>query len=218
MLNLTNLPIFKSERNDIKAFVISLENNTISQNLTKRCVESLNNVKMPYEIWYGLDGTDGKNIVIPEHLKNKEYLSWLKRANSTMSTSEIALFLTHFSLWSHCCTINEPIVILEHDAVMIKPYTYHKHINTINFLGHEVQLNKENTHIVWYFIKDSYYFIPCAHAYAIDPPAARNLVSHAIKYGITCPADNFMRMDVFSIVQDDLYAHQISGESIVQHS
>lgn len=218
MLNLMNLPIFVSPRNDIKAFVISLKNNSISENLTNRCVESLQNVNMPYEIWYGFDGTDGQNIITPDHLENKEYFSWIKRANDRLSTSEIALFLTHYSLWCHCCTLNEPIVILEHDAIMLKPYLYHKYINSINFLGHECQRKYEKIHPIWFFVNNSYFFMAQTHAYAIDPAAARNLISHTLKMGITSPVDNFMRMDVFTIVQDDLYAYQESGESIIQHS
>jgi glycosyl transferase family 25 len=218
MYNFDNYPIFTATNNDIKAYIISLTNNELSQKLTKRCIESLNNVNMSYQIWDAIDGTDGQNLVFPEHLKNKEYFCWLKKANERITTSEIALFLTHFSLWVHCCNVNEPIVILEHDAIMVKKYEYHKFVNSIYYLGHEMQMNANSIHTIWHFIHNSYYFMPYTHAYAIDPPAARNLISHAIKFGLISPVDNFMRMDVFSIVQDDFYAYQKQEGSTIQHS
>lgn len=214
MLNLINYPMASSPNNNIKSFVISLKNNDTSKRLTTRCVESLQNLKMPYQIWDAVDGTNGKNIYLPDHLKDKEYMSWIKQSNDRLSTSEIALFLTHYSLWAHCCTINEPIIILEHDAIFVKPYMHHKYPNTIYYLGHKDQIGKEIS-ITWYFTRDSYFFMPQTHAYAIDPSAARNLISHAIRFGITAPVDNFMRMDIFTVVQDDFYAYQEEGEGTV---
>lgn len=213
MLNLQNAPTF----HDIKAYVIYLKNNNLSEKLKDRCVDSLTKINMPYETWNAFDGTDGKDIHVPDFLKDKDYISWLKRSNDRLTTSEIALFLTHFSLWAHCCTINKPIVILEHDAIMLKPYYEHRFINTIHYLGSKDQLNTGSIPI-WYFVENSYFFMPASHAYAIDPSAARNLLSHAIKYGITDPVDNFIRMDIFSVIQNDFYAYEEAGESTIKHN
>ena len=70
--------------------------------------------------------------------------------------------------------------------------------------------------LFWNFI----YGIPCiicrAHAYAIDPPVARNLLSYAIREGITKTLDVFMRCDIFSIVQDGFYAYDERGISTIE--
>ena len=214
MLNLVNQPIFCSVNSDIKAYVITLKNNNLSESLSNRCVDSLKNVGMSYSIWPAFDGTNGNDIFVPDHLKEKDFLSWIKLSNDRMTKSEIGLFLSHFSLWAHCCTINEPIVILEHDAIMVKPYKLHKYPNSIYYLGNELQ-DPSNPTMQWFFIRDSYYFMAQSHAYAIDPAMARNLVSHTIKYGITSPIDNFIRMDVFTVVQDDFYAYELPGKSTI---
>ena len=217
MLKLNNAPVFFPETGQIEAHIIHLENHKVSKELTERCVNSLEKINMPYNIWPAMDGTNGENIKLPEHLKEEKHISWIKQSNNKLSKSEVALFLTHYSLWAHCCTINKPIVVLEHDAIMVKPYTYHKYPNTIYYLGHSVQKNNE-VHLGWNFENDSYFYIAYTHAYAIDPAAARNLLSHAIRFGITHPVDNFMRMDVFTVVQDDFYAYEENGEGTVIRS
>lgn len=214
MLNLQNSPIFFSKTNSINAYVITLENNNISLELSKRCVTSLEKINMPYRIWFAADGTSDEQIILPKHLKQEKHLSWIKQSNNKLSKSEVALFLTHFSLWAHCCTINEPIVVLEHDAVMVKPYVYHKYPNSIYYLGHSVQRDNE-VHLGWNYDDNSYFYIAFTHAYAIDPAAARNLLSYALKVGVIDPVDNFMRMDIFTVVQDDFYAYAEPGEGTV---
>ena len=215
MLNLFASPIFTNKNNNVEAYIISLKDHEVSKKMTERCIQSLNEIGMPHHLWYAFDGTNGQDIIIPDHLKNEKYLSWIKQSNENLSTSEIALFLTHISLWAHCCTINEPIVILEHDAIMVKPYTYHRHLNSIYYLGCDLQKESKSGHIVWQFIKNSYLSIAYAHAYAIDPFMAKNLLSHVIKHGMTGPVDNFMRMDIFTVVQDDFFAYQEPGEGTV---
>jgi hypothetical protein len=55
-----------------------------------------------------------------------------------------------------------------------------------------------------------------AHAYAIDPPIARNLLSTAIREGMTKTLDVFIRCDIFAIVQDGMYAYDERGISTIQ--
>jgi hypothetical protein len=52
----------------------------------------------------------------------------------------------------------------------------------------------------------NYHFICRAHAYAIDPAVAKNLLSHVIKYGIAVPLDILIRADIFPIHQMGVYA------------
>ena len=105
-----------------------------------------------------------------------------------------------------------PIVILEHDAVMVKQYLRHNYLNNIVYLGGSEQiagsLKCEDTippHASDHQGLDR--FICRAHAYSIDPLMAKNLVSYAIHHGIITTADAMMRFDMFGIVQDGVYAY-----------
>jgi hypothetical protein len=55
-----------------------------------------------------------------------------------------------------------------------------------------------------------------AHAYAIDPPIARNLLSYVIREGMTKTLDMFIRADIFPIVQNGLYFYDERGTSTIQ--
>lgn len=190
------------------AYIISLKDNEISQKFTERCANSCKSVGRSYKIWEGFDGNSGK-IIIPESHKDKTYLSWLKLYNIELSPTQIGCFLSHFSLWCHCIEIDTPIIILEHDAVMIAPFDVHNSYSTIIYLGSREQ----------YFGKPIYAIPPhasaqnghirtiCrAHAYSIDPAVAKNLVSYTIQHGIYESLDIYMRADLFPIIQMGLYA------------
>tara|TARA_Y100001972_G_scaffold98020_1_gene121246 strand:- start:705 stop:1097 length:393 start_codon:yes stop_codon:yes gene_type:complete len=111
-----------------------------------------------------------------------------------------------------CLDKDMPIVILEHDAVMIKPYLRHHYINNIVYLGgcEQVEGTLRSNETIPPHASDQQgldRFICRAHAYAIDPIMAKNLVSYAINHGIITTADAMMRYDMFGIVQEGIYAY-----------
>jgi len=195
------------------AYIISLKDNELSQKFTARCMKSCEEVGQPYKIFYGFDGITYPNeeIKVPEMLQGQAFINFLRLHNNEMTKSQIAVFLSHYALWCLCIDIDKPIVILEHDAVMLKPYHFHKYYNNIVYLGSSEQYFQNEQvisippHGTW---KDGLYrFICRAHAYAIDPAVAKNLVSYAIQQGIVVTLDVMMRSDIFPIIQDGMYAY-----------
>jgi hypothetical protein len=135
-----------------------------------------------------------------------------------MSSSQIAICYSHYSLWCHCITIDKPILILEHDAVMLKPYKVHRFPGCIEFLGCFEQVQGET---VTPFIPPHgtiydrrWRFLCRAHAYSIDPAIARQMIAHVIEQGFTKTLDVILRGDIFPIIQEDLYAFDNIGQSI----
>ncbi len=55
----------------------------------------------------------------------------------------------------------------------------------------------------------NYHFICRAHAYAIDPAVAKNMIAHVIKFGLTAPLDIIVRADIFPIHQMGVYAYDV---------
>ena len=112
-----------------------------------------------------------------------------------------------------CLDKDMPIVILEHDAVMVIQYLSHNYLNNIVYLGGCEQLEggtlRANDTIPPHASDHQGLdrFICRAHAYSIDPIMAKNLVSYAIHHGIITTADAMMRFDMFGIVQDGVYAY-----------
>ena len=211
-------------------YIISLAGNEVSQKLTQQCLESCQKVGQPnVQVFPAFDATDSKikvqnhdlgkpigelgTIKVPEFLQGQAFLNFLRLKRADLLMTQIACFLSHYSLWCMCLDKDMPIVILEHDAVMVKQYLRHNYLNNIVYLGGSEQqeggtLRSNDTippHASDHQGLDR--FICRAHAYSIDPIMAKNLVSYAINHGIITTADAMMRYDMFGIVQDGVYAY-----------
>ena len=217
------------EMNIEGTYIISIQGNKLSEQLTQQCLASCEKVKQPnVNVFPAFDATDSKikvqkhdlglpigelgTIKVPEFLKGQAFLNFLRLKRCDLLMTQIACFLSHYSLWCMCLDKDQPIVILEHDAVMVKPYLRHNYLNNIVYLGGGEQihgsLKSDDTippHASDHQGLDR--FICRAHAYSIDPIMAKNLVSYAIHHGIITTADAMMRYDMFGIVQDGIYAY-----------
>ena len=217
------------EMNIEGTYIISIQGNKLSEQLTQQCLASCEKVKQPNDnVFPAFDATDSKikvqkhdlgkpigelgTIKVPEFLKGQAFLNFLRLKRCDLLMTQIACFLSHYSLWCMCLDKDQPIVILEHDAVMVKPYLRHNYLNNIVYLGGGEQihgsLKSDDTippHASDHQGLDR--FICRAHAYSIDPIMAKNLVSYAIHHGIITTADAMMRYDMFGIVQDGIYAY-----------
>jgi hypothetical protein len=166
---------------------------------------------MPFEYWDAYNGYS-QRIKEPEHSKNNSVMRMLKITDHYLTRGEVACALSHISLWVKCAEMDKPIVILEHDAVMVQPYLKHAVFNSIAYLGNNEQVNggwpvlPTPTHASE---GPNYHFICRAHAYAIDPAVAKNMVAHVIKFGICAPLDIIIRADIFPIHQMGIYAYDV---------
>jgi hypothetical protein len=169
---------------------------------------------MPYKIWAAYNGIENP-IKEPDHSKNASIMSMIKITDHYLTRGEVACALSHISLWAHCAAIDQPIVILEHDAVMVQAFRQHQSYNSIVYLG-----GSEWAEQGWkvYPIPPhasegpNYHFICRAHAYSIDPAMAKNLLSYVLKMGISAPLDIMLRADLFHITHQGLYAYDISTD------
>lgn len=205
------MSLFRSYNTDIEsAYIITLKGNETSEKFSDRCQQSCKDVQMPHKIWEAFDGTQSDDIKIPDSLKDHSFMNMLKLTDHYMTKSEVACALSHISLWAHCAEIDRPIVILEHDAIMVKAIKIHASYNSIVYLG-GIEWAEEN----WPMAPipphasdgPNLRFICRAHAYSIDPTMAHNLLSHVLKMGIMSPLDVMLRADLFHITHQGLFAY-----------
>jgi hypothetical protein len=190
-----------------KAYIIRVKGHERSEVLAKNCADSCEKVNMPYEYWDAYNGLDGE-IKTPDH--HSQIMNMIKVTDHYMTRGEVACALSHISLWAKCVEQDQPLVVLEHDSVMVQPYVQHAVFNSICYLGSNEQVNQG-----WMVLPTpphasegpNYHFICRAHAYAIDPAVAKNMLAHVIKYGITAPLDILIRADVFPIHQMGIFAY-----------
>ena len=191
------------------AYIIKIKDHPISEKMAERCAKSCKIIGQKYEFWDAYDGT-GDEIIKPSH--HNIVMDLIKVTNHYTTRSEIATALSHISLWVECIRLDKPIIILEHDAIMVQPYYEHKVFNSIAYLGSIEQYSQgwEVTPTPLHASDGpNYHFICRAHAYAIDPIVAKNLLSYVIKYGITASLDMMIRADIFPIHQMGIVAYDL---------
>ena len=120
------------------AYIITMKGNKISESLSDRCASSCDSVGQKYTIFPAFDGSNG-NIIVPPQYENSPWLKWIKIYTDILSPTQIACYYSHFSLWAKCLELDRPIVILEHDAIMVNKYDFHLSYNSIVYLGSSEQ-------------------------------------------------------------------------------
>lgn len=203
-----------------KAYIITLPNNKFSLEYSQRCQASCERVGMDYVVWEGFDGTDNKTIKVPEQFKEDSFFKMLKWMNEKISISQLSCLLSHVSLWLECAKIDKPIVILEHDAIMIKKFDSFNSYNSLIYMGCREWV-KEN----WGIFSlppfgsegKNYRFMLRTHAYAIDPPMAKNLLAHILRYGLYETADFMLRVDLFNVTHQGVYAYDEQALSTINN-
>ena len=207
---------YKLHLDDCIAHIITVKNHATSEKLSARCQQSCDAIGQPYKVWDAFDGTSGV-IQYPEHAKTQDHYRWLKQMNDRLTVGETACVLSHYSLWAHCVATDLPLIVLEHDAIMHRRYDYHNGWNQINYLGNYEQFmaNSYPDFPPHSAANRNWTFICRAHAYAIDPAVARQLLAHVIRFGISAPADMLIRADIFPIVQTGFYAYDLPGETTI---
>ena len=200
-------------------YIITIKGHESSEQMATRCLESCKRVGQKAEIYDAFDGTDKSipGIKVPEHSQNATWLKWLRLVNHELTKPEICCLLSHFSLWCKCMEINKPIVVLEHDAVMLQPFRQHLAINAIVYLGCMEQVRNNYCNMIppHAQLNPDYRHILRTHAYSIDPFMAKNLVSHILEKGIFTSADVAISLNRFAMLCFGIYAMDIPGESTI---
>ena len=190
-----------------KAYIIRVEGHEDSEEKAAHCAESCDKVGQEWEYWEAYNGLDGE---IKDASHHNAIMECLKVTDHYMTRGEVACALSHISLWAKCVIEDQPLIVLEHDAVMVEKYEHHAVYNSICYLGGHEQVKQG-----WKVLPTpphasegpNYHFICRAHAYAIDPAVAKNMLAHVLKMGICGPLDILLRADIFPIHQMGIYAY-----------
>ena len=120
----------------MKAYVITLNNNQYSQQCAQRCIESAKKHGLEVEKF---TATDRETAWLTMELYDLEW-TWAEyntRQSFCPKTglhqhpygakdlrAVVGCAMSHFRLWKKCVYLNEPICILEHDAVFINDFPH----------------------------------------------------------------------------------------------
>lgn len=157
-----------------KTFVICFENkkyNSVNgiknQKNSKQFYDilehSLNLYNWHWEIFPAIDGHDANEEFWKETtIKFKENSKFNKKLGTK------GCFASHFLLWNKCIELDEPIVILEHDAVITSKWREIEIDDELLKLGYLFKVPRHD--------KTTGAWVPGAWAYVIVPSVAKQLV------------------------------------------
>lgn len=184
----------------MKAYVIQV-NEVVSLEQSQDCIESFKKNHIYVEIFYGIykhnlnDTWNAENLVFFHKLKESKKRDGVR-----------GCFLSHYLLWKKCIELNEAILILEHDAISLRPLP--KNILDCDFEVLNLDYASRQIKDYWRHVeKDFGEFIypwpssiskgysgynkssiPGIHAYIIKPQGAAKLIEFTKSEGVL-PAD-----------------------------
>lgn len=113
----------------MKAFVITMSNNPRSSAAAERCIRSAN---IPVKKFEAVTEDTAEKIMRELRIqwnypwKGEEYdmKAGVKKTayQTTNPLRRVGCFLSHYLLWKRCAEQDEPLMVLEHDAIFIKPF------------------------------------------------------------------------------------------------
>ena len=117
----------------MKAFVITLKDDVYSESVADRCIQSADKYGLIIEKFYGIDREQAKQFMSDEGLEwtwanNDTEIMMCEKTGlrmhpygSTDIRAKIGCSMSHYALWKKCVELDEPILILEHDSVFLRP-------------------------------------------------------------------------------------------------
>jgi glycosyl transferase family 25 len=97
----------------MKALLIRLKNNPISEKYSKLCVDKAAQLDIFVELFNAINGLE-----YPNYLKELNLFPKYKFKKGRAGV--FGCFLSHYYLWKNCVDENIPYIILEHDGYFIK--------------------------------------------------------------------------------------------------
>lgn len=155
-------------------------------------------------LFWGLDKIEFSSAVIPSDdpvkwFAEKNITPQLKRfAEYSRPLNALSAFASHFKIWNECVERGERLIVLEHDAVMIRelPLLITKWPDNIVNLGRPSYGNFRRRHSSGLGELFSKPHLPGAHAYLISPSAASRLIDATKRLG-PAPTDVFISKSNF---------------------
>jgi len=197
----------------MKTFIIRMKDNPISEELSEDLVKSLEAYNMNYEYFDAIHG----DMIEPTW--RQKGLKFFHKQNANKKLPGVkGCFLSHYILWEWCNSYNEPFLIFEHDAQVIRKFPDNITTPTYDVLNldyasrvesdYEGHLNTDKGGIIksWpiapkkkgWLSQASKSSIKGLHAYIIKPSGAAKLIKQSHTIG-TIPADvhvNSMYVDL----------------------
>lgn len=102
--------------------MITISGDEKSQYYYQYCAPSWNNLKINVDKFKAVVPSDLKfqhELQFSQYSSSSKYVQ--QKVQATITETEKACFYSHFKLWQEAVYLNEPIIILEHDCLLLEP-------------------------------------------------------------------------------------------------
>jgi len=183
---------------NFKAFVITVKDNEKSEEAADRCIKSAVRFDLEVEKHYGYNAKDDVIAVA----KQEGILSIDRfRANEySRFPNVLAAFLSHRSLWKKSHLEEQPVIIFEHDAVVVDAIPFNTPFKHLVSLGKPSYGKFNIPSVIGLGPLKSKPYLPGAHAYMLKPSGANMLLRAAVQKAE--PTDIFINMYNFPWLQE----------------
>ena len=111
------------------SFVICLEGHAYSEAKAQRCIESAAEFGLEVQKFKAVDATNAERVMHEQRLEwtwtqsgvRNCPLTGLRQHPYGERLPKIGCSMSHYLLWQLCAELDEPILILEHDSVFLRP-------------------------------------------------------------------------------------------------
>lgn len=178
-------------------FVITIRDNPLSVTSANRCISSAKQfgIDVAYFDAVAPSNTNIQQKMKDEHIPENGFVEKYSRKENCM-----AAFLSHYSLWKVAAEKSVEVTIFEHDAVVVNAIP-----NIIRYQGcinlgapSYGRFNVPTTLGVGPLVSKPYF--PGAHAYRLNPAAAKSLIAAAKQIGR--PTDVFLNRETFAWLEE----------------
>lgn len=106
-------------------FIITLDKSTDRQKFMANQFNQLPTLK--YEFFYGVNGKEDPNYLLFSRYNDAKRLLY---KGASMTLGQLGCFASHYLLWQKCIELNQPIIVMEDDAILLDNFS-----STIDFLN-----------------------------------------------------------------------------------
>lgn len=171
-----------------KTFVIAIKGHPVSERQLLECLSTGEKYNWKIKTFWGVNG----KTITDDTWKAEGIFPRLDKP--TMNRPGVqGCFLSHWSLWKKCLELNEPIIILEHDAVIQNFWS------PIEIDEAVIKLHRYYKQKNLKYDEDSGLWSPSGHAYCILPKHAKCLIDFVKSHG-AFEADRLLGDKVIKLV------------------
>ena len=195
-----------------ECYIITIDTNKESVLAAERCISTGTKFGLHVNSWNAYTPRHNPLEILKDRGVNTSGFKNIE--NYSHKAAAAGCFLSHFTLWEKCILLNKPIIIFEHDAVIIDNIPsyildgtgFDKLVN-LGVPGHDAYNIPKFTGVGLLF--SSWPQFKGTHAYAIKPRGAMAVITQSRE--TTTAADMFLNSNTFPFLEE-LYPWPVSVE------